>query len=57
MRFLMGIMAIINLPVIVLLSKPAIACLNDYLKQKKEGKDPVFKAADIGIKEETDFWK
>ena len=53
---LMGIMAIINLPVIVLLSKPALACLNDYIKQKKEGKDPVFKAADIGIKEETDFW-
>ncbi|MBE6878984.1 MAG: alanine:cation symporter family protein [Ruminococcaceae bacterium] len=53
---LMGIMAIINLPVIVLLSKPALACLNDYIKQKKEGKDPVFKAADIGITEKTDFW-
>jgi AGCS family alanine or glycine:cation symporter len=54
---LMGIMAIINLPVIVLLSKPALACLNDYIAQKKAGKNPVFKAADIGIKDELDFWK
>jgi AGCS family alanine or glycine:cation symporter len=53
---LMGIMAIINLPVIVLLSKPALACLNDYIKQRKEGKDPVFKAETIGLKDQTDFW-
>ncbi|MBR6518702.1 MAG: alanine:cation symporter family protein [Oscillospiraceae bacterium] len=54
---LMGIMAIINLPVIVILSKPAIACLNDYIAQKKAGKDPVFKSAEVGIKDELDFWK
>ncbi len=53
---LMGIMAIINLPVIVILSKPALACLNDYLKQRKEGKNPEFKAASIGLKDKTDFW-
>ncbi len=53
---LMGIMAIINLPVIVILSKPAIAALSDYIRQRKEGRDPVFKAASIGLKHKTDFW-
>lgn len=53
---LMGIMAIMNLPVIVILGKPVIAALNDYMKQRKQGKDPVFKAASIGLKEKTDFW-
>lgn len=53
---LMGLMALINIPVIILLSKPAIHCLQDYLKQKKEGKNPVFKARDIGLTTKTDFW-
>lgn len=53
---LMGLMALINIPVIFLLSKPAIHCLEDYLKQKKEGKDPVFKAKNIGLHTKTDFW-
>ena len=35
----MGLMAIINLPVIILLAKPAILCMDDYIKQKKAGKD------------------
>lgn len=53
---LMGIMALINLPVIVMLGRPAIAALNDYIRQRKEGKNPVFKAASVGIKHKTDFW-
>lgn len=53
---LMGIMALINLPVIVLLGKTALAALNDYITQKKEGKDPQFKAADIGLAGKTDCW-
>lgn len=53
---LMGVMALINIPIIFILAKPAIRCLDDYTKQKKEGKNPVFKAKSIGIKEETDFW-
>lgn len=53
---LMGIMAIINLPVIVILGKPAIASLNDYIQQRKAGRDPVFKASTIGLKDKTDFW-
>lgn len=54
---LMGIMALMNLPVIVLLGKTAFLCLNDYRNQKRQGKNPVFVAKSIGIKEETDFWK
>ena len=54
---LMGIMALINLPVIVILGKPAIAALNDYIRQRREGEDPVFKAATIGLKDKTDFWR
>jgi len=53
---LMGFMAIINLPVIVILGKTALDAMNDYLKQRKEGKDPAFKAASIGLKQKTDFW-
>lgn len=53
---LMGIMALINLPVIVMLGKPAIAALNDYIRQRREGKDPVFRASSIGLKDKTDFW-
>ena len=54
---LQALMVIINIPVILILIKPAIKCLNDYCKQRKEGKDPEFKAADIELKEDTDFWK
>ena len=53
---LMGIMAIINLPVIVILGKPALAALKDYVAQRKAGKDPEFKAASVGLKTKTDFW-
>ena len=53
---LMGLMALINLPVIVILSKPAIHCMQDYFRQKKQGKNPVFRAKDIGLKTKTDFW-
>lgn len=53
---LMGVMAIINLPVIVILSRPALAALKDYTAQKKMGKNPVFKASSIGLKVKTDYW-
>ena len=53
---LMGIMAIINLPVIVILGRTAMRALQDYMDQRKAGKNPVFKAASIGLKEKTDFW-
>lgn len=54
----MGGMTLINLPACMILGKVAIETLRDYEKQKKEGKDPVFEAKSIGIKEdELDFWK
>lgn len=53
---LMGVMALINLPVIVILARTALAALNDYTAQRRLGKKPVFKAAAIGLKEKTDFW-
>ena len=54
---LQGFMVVINIPVILILIKPAMRCLSDYCRQRKEGKNPHFKAADIGLKEDTDFWK
>lgn len=54
---LQALMVIINIPVILLLTKPAIAALKDYQKQRKEGKDPEFHAADIGLEGKTEFWK
>ena len=41
---------------IVILGKTALDALDDYLAQKKSGKNPVFKAASIGLKQKTDFW-
>lgn len=53
---LMGIMALINLPVIVLLGNTALKALNDYISQRKQNKDPVFKASSISLQGKTDFW-
>lgn len=53
---LQGVMVVINIPVILILMKPALLALEDYRKQRKAGKDPVFRAADIGLKEPLDFW-
>lgn len=53
---LMGFMAIINVPVIVVLLKPAIQCMEDYISQKKAGKNPEFKASSVDLKVKTDFW-
>lgn len=52
----MGLMALINLPSILLLSRPVLLALEDYLRQKELGKEPVFRAADIGLKNKTEFW-
>ncbi len=54
---LQGLIVVVNVPTILILGGTAIRCLNDYVKQRKEGKDPHFIAKDIGIKEDTDFWK
>ena len=52
----MGGMTLINMPVIFILGKYAYRALNDFIKQRKAGKEPVFRAKDIGIPVETDFW-
>ena len=53
---LMGIMVMINVPVILILSRPALDALKDYTAQRKTGRNPVFKASSIGLKEKTDYW-
>ena len=54
---LMGIMAIINIPVIIILGKPAMGALSDYVAQRKAGKNPVFKAESVGLKGKTEYWQ
>ena len=53
---LMGVMALINLPVIILLSRPALLALKDYTAQKNTGRNPVFKAETVGLKGKTEYW-
>ncbi len=53
----MGMMTIINIPVILILSKYAFRALKDYEKQRKEGKEPQSHAKDIGLPHEVDYWQ
>ncbi len=52
----MGLMAIVNLIAILLLGKIAFAALNDYTKQKKAGKNPVFYADTIEGLKNVESW-
>ncbi len=52
-----ALMVLVNMPVVIYLSKYSVRCLKDYCKQKSEGKNPSFIAKDIGITEDLDFWK
>ena len=54
---LMGGMTVINMPVILYLGRYAIRALNDYEKQLRSGKTITFKAEDIGLPHETDYWQ
>ena len=51
------LLAFINIPVCLIIGGVAYQALNDYVKQRKEGKNPVYIAADNGVKQETDYWK
>ncbi len=53
---LMGGMALVNIISIFCLGGIAARAMDDYIAQKKAGKNPVFKAADIGLTN-TDVWK
>ena len=50
------VLAFINIPVCIVLGGVAYRALDDYVAQRKAGKDPQFKAADAGVKVPTDFW-
>lgn len=55
---LMAFMCLINIPACLILSKVAIGALKDYQAQKAAGKNPVFKAASIGLRDdEVEYWK
>ncbi|MDO5027985.1 MAG: alanine/glycine:cation symporter family protein [Bacillota bacterium] len=55
---LMGVMAFINLPCILVLGGVATKCLFDYTKQRKAGQEPVFVAKNIGLDDsKLDYWK
>ena len=53
----MGFMAIINLPVICILGGPALRALDDYTMQLATGKNPEFKAKNIGLEQKLDYWQ
>ena len=56
--FLMGVMCLINIPSIIILGGTALKALEDYKKQREEGKNPAFKAEAIGIDtSKLDYWK
>lgn len=52
---LMGLMAIVNIFAIYKLTGTMKKCLDDYLAQKKAGKNPVFNAKKAGINN-TELW-
>ena len=53
----MGLMTLINMPVLFLMGKYAIRALKNYLRQVKTRKDPIFYARDVGIPEKLDYWQ
>lgn len=53
---LQALMVIINVPVIIILAKPAVAALRDYEWQRRKGKLPAYRANANGVKG-TDFWQ
>ena len=54
---LMGMMAVINIPVILVLGNRSIRAAKDYTDQRRQGLNPTFRATDIGITEHTDYWQ
>ncbi|MBQ1242630.1 MAG: alanine:cation symporter family protein [Oscillospiraceae bacterium] len=50
------ILAFINIPVCIVLGGVAYKALDNYVEQKKAGKDPSYNAAANGVKQKTDFW-
>lgn len=53
----MGLMALINIAIIMLLGKIAFLVLDDFTLQRKAGKNPVFYAKSIPTLKNTDCWE
>lgn len=53
---LMGLMTLINMPIILYLGKYALRTLKDYEHRRKKGKDLLFRAADVDLPHKTDYW-
>lgn len=53
----MGGMTIINVPVILILSKYAMRALKNYDQQRKNGETPRFCVKDIGLLHKVDYWQ
>lgn len=53
---LMGLMSVVNIFAIVMLGNIALRALRDYEAQRRAGKDPTFRAGDIGL-DNTECWK
>ncbi|MBE7089363.1 MAG: alanine:cation symporter family protein [Clostridiales bacterium] len=53
----MGLMTMINIPVIIILGKYAFRAIGDYVRQKKQGLTPTFLAKNIGLPHKVDYWQ
>lgn len=53
----MGVMALINIPVILILSKYVLRALKDYEEKVKSDTEITFKAKDIDLPHDVDCWK
>lgn len=53
----MGGMTIINMPVILFLSKYVLRALKDYERQVKNGEKPVFHVKNIQLPHQVDYWQ
>lgn len=53
----MGAMTLVNIPVIVILSKYVVSALKDYESQRKKGLQPAFKAENINLPDKVDYWQ
>ena len=52
-----ALMVVINVPVILILSRTAVKVLKDYTAQRKAGKNPEFKSANVGLEGKTEAWE
>ena len=53
----MGVMTLINMPVIIILGRYVYGALKDYTAQRKAGQEPVFCASTVGLAGKTDYWQ